>query len=153
MWQLHLKEGWALKNWCFRTVVLEKTLESPLDSKEIQPVSPEGNQSWIFIGRTHDEAGAPILWPPDTKSWLIGKDLDAGEDWGQEEKGTTRGWDGWMASLTQRTWVCVKSGRQWRTGKRGMLQFMGLQRVRHELATEQQQQQNCRKEKRLRRWK
>ena len=78
-----------LKNWCFWTVVLVKTLESPLDCKEIKPVNPKGNQPWIFIGRTEAEAEAPILWPPDTKSWLIGKDSDAGRHWGQEEKGTT----------------------------------------------------------------
>ena len=86
MWELECKEGWALKNWYFQTVVLEKTLESPLDRKEIKPVHPKGTQPWIFIGRT--DAEAPILWPPDTKSWLIGKDPDAGKDW-RQEKGTT----------------------------------------------------------------
>ena len=89
MWELDHKEGWATKNWCFWTVVLEKTLESPLECQEIKPVHPKGNQSWIFIGRTYAEAEAPILWPPDTKSHLIGKDPDAGKDWGQEEKVTT----------------------------------------------------------------
>ena len=89
MWELHHKEDWVLKDWCFWTVVLEKTLESPLDCKEIQPVHPEGNQSWIFTGRTDAEAETPILWPPDVKSWLIGKDPDAGQDWRWEEKGTT----------------------------------------------------------------
>ena len=89
MWELDHKEGWALKNWCFWTVVLEKTLESPLDYKEIKPVNPKGNQSWIFIGRTEAEAEAPILWPTDGKSWLTGKDPDAGRDCGQEEKGMT----------------------------------------------------------------
>ena len=88
MLELDYKESWALKNWCFWIVVLEKTLESPLDCKEIQPVHPKGDLSWVFIGRT-DEAETPILWPPDAKSWLIGKDLDAGKDWRQEEKGTT----------------------------------------------------------------
>ena len=83
------KESWALKNWCFGTVVLEKTLESPLDCKEIQPVHPKGNQSWIFIGSTDAKAEAPILRPLDAKNWLIGKDPDAGKEWGQEEKGTT----------------------------------------------------------------
>ena len=87
MWQLDHKEGWVLKNWCFWTVVLGKTLESPLDCKEIKPVNPKGNQSWIFIGRTHAEA--PILWPPDAKNWLIGKDPDAGKDWRWDEKGKT----------------------------------------------------------------
>ena len=87
MWELDHEENWASKNWCFWTVVLEKTLESPLDCKEIQPVHPKGDQSWVFIGRTDVEAETPILWPPDVKSWLIGKDSDAGKDWGQE-KGT-----------------------------------------------------------------
>ena len=83
------KEGWVPKNWCFWTVVVEKTLESPLDCKEIQPVNPKGNQSWIFIGRTDVEAQTPILWPPDAKNWLTGKDSDAGKNWRREEKGTT----------------------------------------------------------------
>ena len=99
MWEDH-KESWAPKNWCFWTVVLEKTLESLLDSKVIKPVHPKGNRSWIFIGRTNAEAEAPILWPPDVKSWLIGKDADAGKDWRQEEKGTTEdemvGYDHWL---------------------------------------------------------
>ena len=89
MWELGQKEGWAPKDRCFWTVVLEKTLESPLDCKEIQPVHPKGGQSWMFIGRTDAEAEAPILWPPDAKSWLIGKDPDAGKDWRWEKKGTT----------------------------------------------------------------
>ena len=89
MWELNHKEGWALKNWCFRTVMLEKTLESPSDSKEVKPVKPRGNQPWILNGRTDVETEAPILWSPDVKSWLIGKDSDAGKDWGQEEKGAT----------------------------------------------------------------
>ena len=89
MWELDHTEGWALKNWCFWTVVLEKTLESPLDSKEIQLVHPKGNQSWIFIGKTNAEAETLVLWPPDAKNWLICKDPDAGKDWRQEEKVTT----------------------------------------------------------------
>ena len=89
MWELDCEESWALKNWYFWTVVLEKTLESPLDCKEIQPVHPKGDQSWLFIGRTDVEAETPIVWPPDAKSWLICKDPDAGRDWGQEEKGMT----------------------------------------------------------------
>ena len=129
------KESWALKNWCFWTVVLEKSLESPLDCKEIQPVHPKGNQFWIFIGRTDAKAETPILWPPHAKSWLIGKDPDVGRDWGQEEKEMT-GWDGWMASLTRWTWVWVNSGSWWWTGRPGVLRFMGLQRVRHNWATE-----------------
>ena len=87
MWELDYKESWAPKNWCFWTMVLEKTLESPLDSKEIQLVHPKGDQSWIFVGRI--DAETPILWPPDAKNWLIGKDPDAGKDWRQEEKRTT----------------------------------------------------------------
>ena len=133
------KEGWALKNWCFWTVVLEKTLESPLHCKEIQPVHPKGNQSWIFIGRTDAEAEAPIVWPPDAKSWFIGKDRDAGKDWRQEEKGMT-GWDGWMASPTQWTWVWASSGRWWRTRKPVVLQSLESQRVGHNWATDQQEQ-------------
>ena len=89
MWELDYKESWALKNWWFWTVVLEKTLESPLDCKEIWPVHPKGNQSWIFIGRTDAKAETPTLWPPDVKNWLLGKESDAGKDWRQEEKGMT----------------------------------------------------------------
>ena len=89
LWQLDHREGWAPKNWCFQTVVLENTFESSSDSKEIKPVNPKGNQPWIFIGRTDAEAKAPILWPPDVKSWLTGKDPDSGKDWRQEEKGIT----------------------------------------------------------------
>ena len=100
MWELDYNESWAPKNWCFWTVVLEKTLESPLDCKEIQPVNHKGNQPWIFIGRTDVEAEAPILRPPDAKTWLLGKDPDAGKDWRQEEKGTTEdemaGWHHWL---------------------------------------------------------
>ena len=100
MWGLDCKESWTPKNWCFWTVVLEKTLESPLDCKEIQPVHPKGDQSWVFIRRTDVEAETPILWPPDAKSWLIGKDPDAVKDWGQEEKGMTEdemvGWHHWL---------------------------------------------------------
>ena len=94
-------------------LVLEKTLESPLDSKEIQSVHPKGDQSWVFIGRTDVEAETPILWPPDAKNWLIWKDPDAGKDWGQEEKGTAEDGDGWLASLTQWTWVLMDSGSWW----------------------------------------
>ena len=89
IWELDFGKSRLLKNWCFWTVVFEKTLESPLDCKEIQPVHPKGDQSWVFIGMTDAEAETPILWPPHVKSWLIGKDPDAGKDWEQEEKGTT----------------------------------------------------------------
>ena len=134
MWELDYKENWVLKNWCFWIVVLEKTIESPLDCKEIQPVHPEGDQSWVFIGRTDAEAETPILWPPHVKSWLIGKDPDAGKYWRQEEKGMTE--DGWMASPTQWTWVWVNSGSWWCTGRPGVLRFMGFQRVGYNWATE-----------------
>ena len=101
MWELDYKESWALKNWCFWTVVSEKTLESPLDCKEIQPVHPKGNQSWTFIGRTDARAETPIFWPPDAKNWITGKDSDAGKNWRQEEKGTTEDkMGGWHYQLT-----------------------------------------------------
>ena len=100
MWELDYKESWAQKNWCFWTMVLEKALESPLDYKEIQPIHPKGDQSWVFIGRTDAEAETPILWPPDAKSWLIWKDPDVGKDWGQEEQGVTEDkmvrWPHWL---------------------------------------------------------
>ena len=100
MWELDCEEGWTLKNWCFWTVVLEKTLESPLDCKDIQPVHPEGDQPWDFFGRNDAKAETPVLWPPHEKSWLVGKDSDATRDWGQEEKGTTEdemaGWHHWL---------------------------------------------------------
>ena len=100
IWELDYKESWEPKNWCFWTVVLNKTVESPLDCKEIQPVHPKGNQPWIFIRSTDAEAETPILWPPDPRNWLIGKDLDAGKDGRWEEKGTTKdemvGWHHWL---------------------------------------------------------
>ena len=126
MWELDYKESWALKNWCFWTVVLEKTPESPLDFKEIQPVHPKGNQPWIFIGRTDAVTGAPILWPPDEDSWLIGKDPDAGKDWRQKEKRAAEDEICWMASLIQWTCTWANSGRWWGTGKPSVLQSMGI---------------------------
>ena len=104
MWELDHKGSWAPKNWCFWTVVLEKTLKSPLDCKKIKPVNPKGNKLWIFTGRTDADTEAPILWLLDAKNWLIGKDPDAGKEWRREEKGTTED-DGWMASPTPWTWV------------------------------------------------
>ena len=124
--EFNRKEGWAPKNWCFRTVVLEKTLESHLDSKEIKPGNPEGNQSWLFLGRTDAKAEVPILWPPD---WCWER-LKAGEE------GDDRGWYGWMVSLTQWTRVWASSRRWWKTGRPGMLQSVGLQRVGHDWMTD-----------------
>ena len=136
MWELDYKESWVPKNWCFWTVVLEKTLESPLDCKKIQPVHPKGNQSWIFIGRTDVDAGTPntlaTWWEELThlkRPWcwerlMVGGEVD------------NRGWDGWMASPTWWTRVWVSSGSWWWTGKPGMLQSMGLQRLGHDWATE-----------------
>ena len=137
MWELDHKECWAPKKWCFWAVLLEKTLKSPLESKEIKPVNSKWNQSWIFTGRTDAEAEVLLLWPSDVKSQLIRKDLmlrkiEAGGE------GDDRGWDGWTASLTQCTWVWASSRRWWRTGKPGVLQSIGLQNVRHDWATEQQ---------------
>ena len=137
MWELDCEESWAPKNWCFQTVVLEKTLESPLDCKEIQTVHPKGDKSWVFIGRTDVEAETSILWPPDANSWLTCKDPDAGKDWEQEEKGTTKDeMVGWHHQWTQWTWVWVDSGSWWWTGRPGVLQFMGSQRVGHDWVTE-----------------
>ena len=123
-WQLNYQESWEPKNWCFWSVVLEKTLESPLDCKEIQPVHPKGDQSWVFIGKTEVEVATPILWPPDGKSWLIWKNPDVGKDWRQEEKGTTEdemvGWHHWLNGDDFGRWL-----NWWWTGKSGMLQSMG----------------------------
>ena len=138
MWQLNHREGWVLKNWCFQVMVLEKTLESPLDSKEIKPVSPKGNQLWILTGRTDAES-----WSSNTlatwcekltqwkRPWCWGRLRAGGE-------GGDTGWNGWMASLIQWTWVWANSG-SWRTAKPGVLQSVGSQRVGHDWATEQKQ--------------
>ena len=129
MWELDHKEGWELKNWCFWAVFLEKTLKSPLDFKEIKPVNPNGNQSWIFFGST--DAEAPALWPPNVGQ-LISKDRDSGKDWRQEEKGKTEkmvGWHHWLNG------VWASSRRCWWTGKPATLQSIGLQRVRHDWAS------------------
>ena len=124
MWELDHKEGWVLKYWCFWTVVLEKTLESPLESKEIKSVSLKGNQPWILFGRTDAEAEAPMLWTSDTKSQLIEKDPDAGKDWRQEKKGTTED-----EMVERHHWFnghkLGKTGGWWGTGKPGVLQSMG----------------------------
>ena len=125
MWELDYKESWTPKNWSFWTLVLEKTLESPLDCKEIQPVHSKRDQSWIFIGRTDLEAETPILWPP----WCWQR-LKAGGE------GDSRGWDGCMASPTQWTWVWINSGSWWWSGKPDVLQSTGSQRVGHDWVTE-----------------
>ena len=134
MWELDCEESWTQKNWCFWTVVLEKILESPLDCKRsnqsiLKEISPG------YFGRNDAKAETPVLWPPHVKSWLIGKDSDAGRDWGQEENGMI-GWDGWMASPTRWMWAWVNSRSWWWTGKSGVLRFMGSQRVGHDWATE-----------------
>ena len=137
IWDLDYKESWTPKNWCFSIVVLEKTVQSPLDSKEIQPVNPKGNQSWISTGRTDVEAETPILWPPDVKSWLVWKEktLMLGKIEGRRRRDDRR-WHGWMASPTRWTWVSTSSGSWWWTGRPGVLQSLGSQRVRHNWATE-----------------
>ena len=125
MWELDYKDSWALKNWCFWTVVLEKTLESLLDCKEIQPVHPKWDQSWVFFGRTNVEAETPILWPPDSKKLTHLKRPWCWEKLRAWGKGDSRGWDSWMASLTQWSWVWVNSSSWWWTGRPGVLWFMG----------------------------
>ena len=136
MWELDYKESWVPKNWCFWTVVLEKTLESPLDCKEIQPVTPEGNQSWIFIGRTDAEAETPILWPPAVMNWLIGKDPDAGKNRRQEEKGKIEdemvGWHHRLNGLEFEQAPGVGDGQ----GSLMCYSPWGLQRVAHDWVTE-----------------
>ena len=134
MWELDYKESWAPKNWCFWTVVLEKTVESPLDCRQIQSVLPKGDQSWVFIGRTDLEAETPILWPPDVKNWLIWKDPGCWERLKIEGEGDDRGWDGWMASPAQWTWIWVNSGSWWWTGWSGVLQSMGVTKSQTQLS-------------------
>ena len=127
----------AFEMWCWRRLLKNSC-------KEIKPVNPKGNESWVCIGRTDAEAKTPIFWPPDAKNWLVWKDPDAEKDWRQEEEGATEDWDGWMPSLTQWTWVWASSGRWWRTDKPGGLQSTRSQRVRHNWGTEQQPQHDAR---------
>ena len=136
MWELNHKESWVPKNWSFWTVVLEKTLESPVDCKEIKPVHPKGNQPWIFIERTEAEVEAPVLGPCDAKNWLTGEDPDAGQDWRQEEKGVIEDDMVGMASPSRWTWVWASFRTWWWTGKPEVLLSMGSQRIRHNWATE-----------------
>ena len=135
MWELDCEESWALKNWCFWIVVLEKTLESPLDWKEIQSVHSKGDQPWVFFGRTDAKAETPVLWPPHVKNWLIGKDSDAGRDWGQEEKGMTEDemakWHHWLDGCeSEWTPELVMDREAWRAA------IHGVARVGHDWATE-----------------
>ena len=130
IWELDYKGSWVLKSWCFWTEVFENTLESPLDFKEIQPVHSEGDQPWDFFGRNDAKAETPVLWPCEELTHWKRLWLGAGGE------GDDRGWDGWMASRTRWMWVWVNSGSWWWTGRPGMLQFMGLQRVRHDWVTE-----------------
>ena len=140
MWELEYKESWVPKNWCFWTVVLKKTLESPLDYKEIQAVHPKGNQSWLFIGRTDAEAEALTTWCKEPTYW---KRLWWWERLKVVGEGDDRGWDGWITSPTRWTWVWVSSGSWWWTGKPGLMKSMGLQRVGHETSTEQNSTHLC----------
>ena len=136
MWDLDCKESWALKNWCFWTVVSEKTLESPLDFKEIQPVHPKGDQSLVFTGRTDVEAETPIFWATSCEELTHLKRPWCWERLRAGGERDDRGWDDWMTSPTRWTWVWVDSGSWWWTGRPGMLRFMGSQRVGHNWATE-----------------
>ena len=138
-WELNCEEGRMPKNWCLWSVVLEKTPESPLDSKEIKSINLKGERPWIFTGRTDAKAEASVFWSSDEKSQLTGKVPDAGEDWGQKEE-DIRAWHGWMASPMQGTWTWANFGRWWGTGKPGVPQSIGSQRVRHDWVTEQQKQ-------------
>jgi len=135
MWELDHKENWTPKNRCFWTVVLEKSLESPLECKEIKPVNPKGNQTWIFTGSTDAEAETPILWPPERRTDSLEKTLMLGKIEDRRRRGQKR-WDNWMASPIRWTWVWASSRNWWWTGKPGMLQSMESQTVRHNWVTE-----------------
>ena len=141
MWELNCEESWAPKNWCFWTMVLQKTPESPLDCKEIQPVHPKGDQPWVFFGR--NDAKAETTLATSCEELTHWKRLWCWEGLGAGGKGDDRGWDGWMASPTRWMWVWVNSGSWWWTGRLGMLWFMGSQRVRHNWVTELNWYPNC----------
>ena len=136
MWEFDCEESWAPKNWCFWTVVLEKTLESPLDCKEIQPAHSKGDHSWVFIGRTDAKAETPIIWPPHYEELTHWKRPWCWEGLGAGGEGDNRGWDGWMASPTPWTWIWVNSRSWWWTRRPGVLWFMGSQRAGHDWVTE-----------------
>ena len=137
MWELDTtKKSWAARNWCFWTVLLEKILESPLDCKKIQPIHPKGDQPWDFFGRIDAKAETLVLWPHHEKSWLTGKKPCCWEGLGAGGEGDNRGWDGWMASLTQWTWVWASSRSWWWTGRPGVLQSKGSQRGGHDWVAE-----------------
>ena len=135
MWELDCEEGWVPKNWCFWTVVLEKTLESPLDCKEIEQIHSEGDQPWDFFGRNDAKAETPVLGHLMRRVDSLEKTL-CWEGLGAGGEGDGRGWDGWMTSLTQWTWIWMNSGSWWWIGRPGVLRFMGMQRVRHDWVTE-----------------
>ena len=154
MWELNHKKGWTLKNWCFWTVVLEKSLEGPLDFKTVQPVHSQGDQSWVFIGRINCWSWNSNTLATSCEELTYWKRPWCWEGLGAGGKGDDRGWDDWMASPTQWTWVWANSWRWWRAGRTGVLQSVGSQRVRHCLVTKQKQRipLHCAVDKKVRAW-